>query len=281
MNKAANVSTVPKRSPFRYPGGKTWLVPTVRKWLKHHKPGRLVEPFTGGGIVSLTAVDERLVGWSLMYEIDEQVSYVWKACLSSDADALCEKIRTFKVTKESVEKTLAGDSNCTLAEAAFRTILKNRTYHGGIIAPGSRPMKLGEDGKGLTSRWYPETLCKRIEAITANRFQYVFMHGDGFNAIRDQSWDDGAAFFIDPPYTVAGRRLYTHHTVDHEALFCAAAKIRGPVLMTYDNTEEIVALARRYGFQTQAIAMSGTRNKELTELLVSRSFRWDPYREIA
>ena len=29
-----NVASVPQRSPFRYPGGKTWLIPTVRQWLK-------------------------------------------------------------------------------------------------------------------------------------------------------------------------------------------------------------------------------------------------------
>lgn len=28
-----NVATVPQRSPLRYPGGKTWLVPHVRAWL--------------------------------------------------------------------------------------------------------------------------------------------------------------------------------------------------------------------------------------------------------
>ncbi len=29
-----NVASVPQRSPFRYPGGKTWLVPRIRQWLK-------------------------------------------------------------------------------------------------------------------------------------------------------------------------------------------------------------------------------------------------------
>ncbi len=28
-----NVAMVPMRSPFRYPGGKTWLVPRIREWL--------------------------------------------------------------------------------------------------------------------------------------------------------------------------------------------------------------------------------------------------------
>ena len=29
-----NVASGKQLSPFRYPGGKTWLVPTVRSWLK-------------------------------------------------------------------------------------------------------------------------------------------------------------------------------------------------------------------------------------------------------
>ena len=51
-----NVASVPQRSPFRYPGRKTWLIPTVRQWLKQENKiaKELIEPFAGGGIVSLT-----------------------------------------------------------------------------------------------------------------------------------------------------------------------------------------------------------------------------------
>src|SRR5438309_2220482 len=52
--KPVNVSSVPHRSPFRYPGGKTWLVPYIRDWLrsKQHPPAHLIEPFAGGAVVS-------------------------------------------------------------------------------------------------------------------------------------------------------------------------------------------------------------------------------------
>ena len=43
--KVTNVSSVPKRSPFRYAGGKTWLIPTIRKWLPINSQIRLIEPF--------------------------------------------------------------------------------------------------------------------------------------------------------------------------------------------------------------------------------------------
>ena len=53
-----NVATVPQRSPLRYPGGKTWLVPHIREWLRQTTPDIIIEPFAGGAIVSLTAVRE-------------------------------------------------------------------------------------------------------------------------------------------------------------------------------------------------------------------------------
>lgn len=64
--KPVNVASVPQRSPFRYPGGKTWFVPTFRRWMQSldYKPELLIEPFGGGGIISLTALFENWVGWS-------------------------------------------------------------------------------------------------------------------------------------------------------------------------------------------------------------------------
>lgn len=53
VQKPVNVASVAQRSPFRYPGGKTWLVPRLRRWLRHleWKPSLFVEPFAGGGII--------------------------------------------------------------------------------------------------------------------------------------------------------------------------------------------------------------------------------------
>jgi len=57
LRTVVNVSSIPQRSPFRYPGGKTWFVPIVRQWLRSldKKPKLLIEPFAGGAIVGLTA----------------------------------------------------------------------------------------------------------------------------------------------------------------------------------------------------------------------------------
>ncbi len=127
LKRAVNVASVPQRSPFRYPGGKTWLIPQVRAWLNSQpkRPSLLVEPFAGGGIVSLTVAFERLADRVLMVELDEYVASVWEALLGGDADWLADHILNFKMNQQSLEKELRnkGDS---LEQSAFKVLLLNR-----------------------------------------------------------------------------------------------------------------------------------------------------------
>ena len=84
-----NVASVPMRSPFRYAGGKTWFIPYIRKWLKPYE-GEVdfIEPFAGGGIVSLTVAFENLAHAILMVEKDEAVASVWQTILGREYEWL-------------------------------------------------------------------------------------------------------------------------------------------------------------------------------------------------
>ena len=56
LNTVVNVASVSQPSPFRYPGGKTWLIPQTSRWLMSLpvKPKLFIEPFAGGAITGLT-----------------------------------------------------------------------------------------------------------------------------------------------------------------------------------------------------------------------------------
>ncbi len=90
-DQPANVASVPQRSPFRYPGGKTWLVPYVRDWLASKKgpPSRLIEPFAGGGMVTLTVAFERRAKHVVFGELDGGVASVWRVLLITRAFSAC------------------------------------------------------------------------------------------------------------------------------------------------------------------------------------------------
>lgn len=273
LRKVINVASVKHRSPFRYPGGKTWFVPYVRKWLDSKLVHTFIEPFAGGAIVSLSVLFDDLVKRIILAEMDEDVSAVWRTILNGNAQRLADKITLFDVTLSAVQSALSAKHR-SLLDQAFATILRNRVQRGGILAPGASLMKSGENGKGLVSRWYPQTLANRILDIAQRRDQIEFRCCDGLEVLREYSDDSHAAFFIDPPYTVAGRRLYRHSSVDHELLFTLASKLKGDFLMTYDDSKFIRRLAESYCFSVKEVAMKNTHHTVMSELLISRDFGW-------
>lgn len=140
------------------------------------------------------------------------------------------------------------------------------------MAPGAGLMKAGEAGRGLSSRWYPETLAKRFAAIRTFRDRITFKQGDAFEAIESYS---GATMFVDPPYTAAGKRagsrLYTHNDVNHEQLFVDVASHASSALLTYDDTPEVRELAAHHAFQVGNVAMKSTHHAVMHELMIFKN----------
>jgi DNA adenine methylase len=277
--RTANVSSVTLRSPFRFPGGKTWLVPYVRCWLSSRSPTlcEFCEPFVGGAIVALTVAAEELAERVVMAEVDPNIAAVWHTVLGKHATWLANRICKFRLTPRSLDLVLASSPRSN-REVAFRTILRNRTFRGGILAHTSRPLKRGENGRGIKSRWYPETLRQRILAIADIRNRISFIEGDGLELIRQRGGRTNVAFFLDPPYTAskkrAGVRLYSRSDVDHEELFEISSNVLGDFLMTYEDSTEIRGLASKYGFQVRSVAMRNTHHVRMNELLIGRDLTW-------
>ena len=279
--KVVNVASVPQRSPFRYPGGKTWLVPRIRQWLTafSQRPKLFVEPFAGGAIIGLTVAFEDLADKVILVELDEQVASVWQTIIDAQngAEWLAKRIVSVDLTAEKANNILKTAPKSQM-DLAFKTIVQNRVSHGGILAHGAGLLKNGENGKGVLSRWYPETLKRRILEIAKVKDSIKFIFGDGFEVITKFSDSPNAVFFIDPPYTAskkkAGRRLYKHHNLDHEKLFEQMSKVKGDFLITYDDAEEVRSLAARYRFETRLVNMTGTHNAKRSELLIGRNLGW-------
>ena len=272
---AVNVAAVPQRSPLRYPGGKTWLVPHVRHWLRDRSTALLVEPFAGGGIVSLTAVMEELAERAHMVDLDRDVAAFWRAALERNAE-LITKIRRFVPDRESVEK-LSRRAPGDLLEHGFRTLVLNRTRRGGVLAPGASLIRHGENEQGVASRWYPATLENRLRAIAAYADRLTFHEGDGVRVLRETLAErrGEARYFVDPPYTGAGgkragSRLYAHNEVDHQRIFSLLADSGADFLMTYDCSDEIVDLVGRFEFHAALVEMKTGHHARLAELIITR-----------
>jgi DNA adenine methylase len=158
----------------------------------------------------------------------------------------------------------------SLESLAFATIIKNRVNRGGILANGASFIKNGENGKGITSRWYPETLRRRILAIAQVKHKINFIEGDGFEVCEKNANREDVVYFIDSPYRAAGQQLYRYSEINHEALFDLAHRLQGNFVMTYDDASEVQAMASRCKFETRLIAMKNTHHAKKTELIIGK-----------
>ncbi len=271
-----NVAAVPQFSPFRYPGGKSRWYELIRAWVEHASPSRFVEPFAGGAHAGLAVAYEewgrKMVDEVVLIERDENVAAVWETIFNGEVDWLVQRIEEFEMTREAAESVVDGENGGT-KEQAFAMIVHNRVSRGGVTAPGAGWLNDGENGEGLSSRWYPDTLADRIEKLSEVRDRVEFIEGDAFEKM-NQYQDASDALFIDPPYPDAGERLYDHSDVDHEQIFALARGSAGPVLLTYDDSEEVKSLVERCGLETKEVLVPTTHHCEKTELLISEDFQW-------
>ena len=261
---------------MRYPGGKTWLIPHIHEWLKKalpQPPELLLEPFCGGATVSLTAVAEDLASEALMADIDPDVSAFWQAVIHH-GDELRERVLSFDLAHDSVMAIAQEPAPNNILEHGFRTLVLNRTRRGGILAKGATLIRSGENGKGLKSRWYPETLAERLDNIK-NSGRITFEETDGLALLEEYAETPGLAVFADPPYTAkggkqAGKRLYSHNEINHAHLFEVLANSKADFLMTYDASPEIVDLINSHHFYAVQVQVKNTHHAQDCELIITR-----------
>jgi DNA adenine methylase len=220
---------------------------------------------------------EDMIDSLVICELDADVAAVWNVIFGqrdTDVVSLCSKILKAQLSPVYV-RAIIDSCPTSAAELAFRTIMKNRCQRGGIMAPGAGILKAGERGRGLLSRWYPQTLVNRIILLRSLAPRVTFIQGDGFAVIRRFAKRKDAAFFIDPPYslgtTKAGSRLYKHNVIDHERLFDRAASLRSPFVMTYDDDARVVELASERGFAIDRVPMRSTHHTLKNELIIKKA----------
>lgn len=275
MPGVVNPSSSPQRSPLRYPGGKTWLIPRARRWLRaaSPRPRVLLDAFAGGGSIALLAAAEGLVDEVVMVERDPDVAALWRVALHGPVEDLARRVEGFTPDAESLSALFATAPVDDL-DRAFTYLVRNRVAHGGIVAPRAGVIRVGEYGQGVASRWYPDTLARRLRDLVGYRDRVTFIEGDGLDELAARHDDPRVALFLDPPYSAAGKRagerLYRYATLDHDRLLRLAAGARGPVLVTYDDTPETRERALAVGLAFRSVPMRTRQGRTAYELLIAR-----------
>ena len=261
----AHNKQVPLRSPLVLPGGKTWFIPHIRRWLSETCPTVIIEPFAGGAVTSITALAESLAIFAVLVERDRDIAAFWHAVLESGPE-LRQMIGTFEPTLERAHE-LENSSPLSTVELAFRTFVLSRVrFSNGV----GRTHGFSSRALGRWERALPK-LLGRIESVEKYARRVFLAEGDALKLLPHllPSRRD-IAVFVDPPYVIAGKQLYKHYKIDNKALFRILRDWGGNFLMTQDASPEIVELIRRFEFSAVFVEMNSQRNKMRKELVITR-----------
>ena len=92
----------PLLSPLRYPGSKRWLVNYIISTIKSNNlnPRLFIEPFVGGGSITLQLMQEKLVDKVILIDADPWITSFWET-LFFDTDWLVDQIDKIPITLEN------------------------------------------------------------------------------------------------------------------------------------------------------------------------------------
>ncbi len=253
------------RPPLKWAGGKRWLVPHLALLWNDHHTRRLVEPFCGGLAVTLGLMPSR----ALVSDINPHLISFFRWLQQGLRVTIPMRYdRDLYYAHRERFNQLISQGQAHSQEAAELFYYLNRTGYNGLCRFNRRGAFNVPFGKYDSIRYVTDFSAYR-EALArwefrVGRFDEVPVEPDDF-------------IYADPPYDVE----FVHYSKegftwdDQIRLAEWLAKQPGPVVLSNQATERIVALYTRLGFSLRflksprRISSSGDRTPA-TEVLASK-----------
>jgi DNA adenine methylase len=235
-------------SPLRYPGGKGKLFQFVKDLIVHNDldGGMYAEPYAGGASIALGLLIEDYVSKIYINDVDRSIYSFWHSILRN-TDQFIQRVWDTPVNMKQWAKQKSIQANkddYDYLDLGFSTFFLNRTNRSGVIRAG---VIGGNDQTGnykIDARYNKEELVRRINLIANHAKNIRIYRQDALKFITTTIPDKKSKglVFLDPPYYVQGKKLYTsfYHHDDHLQIAEAIKKNKlKHWIVTYDNVEEI------------------------------------------
>ncbi len=237
------------------------------------------EPYAGGSGAAISLLSRGLVERIRINDLDARIYAAWSAMIYNN-DRFLEKLSSIRVNMVEWHKAANIVKNPDLAkstfELGFATFFLNRTNRSGIIIGAGPIGGLQQTGAWkIDARFGRQSLMDRVEWLGLNRHNIVLTNQDGSNFLRNASrckYADKTLFFVDPPYVVAGGKLYlnTMDTQKHRRLGkLLQSGVLKHWLLTYDQAPLIEEIYQRSNIQDFEVAYSLQTKRKQPEFLIA------------
>lgn len=278
-------------SPLRYPGGKGKLFQFVKDLIVHNglDGGSYSEPYAGGASIALGLLIEDYVSEIYINDYDKSIYSFWYAVLR-ETDEFIQRVWDTPVNMKQWKKQKSIQENkddYDYLDLGFSTFFLNRTNRSGVINAG---VIGGNDQTGnykIDARYNKEELVRRINTIANHAKSIKIYRQDALKFITQTvpKKKSKGLVFLDPPYYVQGKRLYTSFYDHDDHVKVAEAIKKSPLkhwIVTYDNVKEINEI---YDLKNKAVynlrySVSHTSPSGSEVLFYSKNVKL-PYKQIS
>lgn len=227
------------RPPLKWAGGKRWLVPHLRQLWEPFSHRRLVEPLCGGLAVAMGLMPTKALLNDINPHLINFFSWVQKGL---NTEILMENDETLYYSYRDHFNELIRTGKENTREAAELFYYLNRTGYNGLCRFNQKGEFNVPFGKYKKINYVQDYLS----------YQEVYRQWE-FNCLDFERLplDEADFIYADPPYDVE----FTHYSKDgfgwddQIRLVQWLAKHPGPIVLSNQATERIVALYKDHGFK--------------------------------
>lgn len=224
---------------IRYPYAKDSQIKFLTPWIDSgiESSRTIFEPFAGTAAVTFHALNNNLVDFYHINDLDESITALWLQ-VKNNPDELVNRIKKYEPNVDDFH-TFKNKSGKTEEDKAFRKIVLHQLSYNGLGAMSSKALGEGTEGQLVNSRWNVEVLVDNIRECSR-----LLNSVDG--VITNTSWSEcvdagmnvNGFLYIDPPPYAQGHNVFLHNMTEHDVLAQKLKQYKSWVL-SYDNEVEV------------------------------------------
>jgi len=229
-------------SIFRYPGGKTKLLPILMPHIDQMLIGQnsFTDTFVGGGSVLLEVAKKYPNIQLYANDKDYWVYCFWKVISDIYLIPFLDLLKLIE-QKPTLEQfyTLRAEQTTDEIRCAYKALYFNRTTFSGIFYSGPIGGKDQKSQYKIDCRYNINTLKTKLNKCRELLKGRTIVSNKSFDQY-DQLLYTNEPMYLDPPYVEAGKSLYVNYMIENEHYYLGKIlNLRKNWVLSYDNSDII------------------------------------------
>jgi DNA adenine methylase len=236
--------------------------------------GHYIEPYAGGAGLALTLMLREYMRVIHLNDYDRSIYAFWYSIMNN-TEEFCSRIENTPITITEwykQRKIQADQDDVSLLDLGFSSFFLNRTNRSGIIKGGVIGGYTQTGNWKIDARFNKNDLLERINLIVNNKARMHIYNMDAIDFLKKviPTLPQNSLVYLDPPYYVKGKQLYTnfYNDEDHKKVANYILSLKSTNwIVSYDNVDSVKKLYEGTRYITYDLSYSAGKKHRGSEIM--------------